>query len=75
MCCHAQCSQGSTTNWTEQPIDTDPNSLDDPDGTPLGFAQLEIPGTDNMNTQRPCITVNFPQEANDKSRYLTVLVS
>ena len=49
MCCE----------WVPQPSDTDPESLNDPRGTPLGFALLEYRGTDS-NLPDLCVRVNFP---------------
>ena len=63
MCCE----------WVPQPSDTDPESLNDPRGTPLGFALLEYRGTDS-NLPDLCVRVNFPSPLRN-IRYVVAAVS
>ena len=63
MCCE----------WVPQPSDTDPESLNDPRATPLGFALLEYRGTDS-NLPDLCVQVNFPQPRRN-IRYVVAAVS
>lgn len=63
MCCR----------WVEQPNDTNPNSLNDPNGTPLGFLLDQYRGTDS-NLPDLCVRVNFPTPLKN-IRYIVVSVS
>ena len=63
MCC----------TWVPQPIDTDPNSLNDANGTPLGFRLDEYQGTDS-NLPDLCVRVNYPTPR-ENVRYVVVSVS
>ncbi|XP_064400646.1 uncharacterized protein LOC135346826 [Halichondria panicea] len=72
--CHAQCSGGTTDTWVDQPYQTDPSSLDDPNGTPVGFDSLDFPGIDEQNGREPCVQVTFPS-GSLAIRYLYVLVA
>lgn len=78
VCSHAQCSMGTSDTWTDQPYQTDPDSLNDPNGTPVGFDTITFPGTDEVNPRAPCVQVTFPDAATASptiSRYLYVLVA
>ena len=59
--------------WVPQSYDTDPNSLNDPSATPLGFALLEYRGT-NSNLPDLCVRVNFPSPLRN-IRYVVAAVS
>ena len=63
MCCQ----------WVDQVNNMDPQSLNDPRGTPLGFLQIEYRGTDS-NLPDLCIRVNYPQPLRN-IRYVVVSVS
>ena len=52
-------AQSICCNWVTQPVDTNPESLNDPDGTPLGFSLLEYRGTDS-NQPNLCVQVSYP---------------
>lgn len=74
MCCHSQCSLGTTNTWSDPEYQTDPSSLDEPNGTPVGFNRLDYPGTDDQNPRYPCIEVGFPG-GSLAIKYLYVLVA
>lgn len=63
MCCQ----------WVPQPNDTDPESLDDPRGTPLGFMLLEYRGTD-FNRPDLCVHIDYPTPLRN-IRYVVASVS
>ena len=65
MCC----------DWAPQPFDTNPNSLDDPNGTPLGFSLLEYHGTDSDQPDL-CVRVSYPTSLNNvRIGYVVAAVS
>ena len=63
MCCR----------WVDQFNDMNPNSLNDPNGTPLGFLLDQYRGTDS-NLPDLCVQVNFPTPLRN-IRYVVVAVS
>ncbi len=66
-------AQSVCCNWVAQPIDTNPQSLNDADGTPLGFSLLEYRGTDS-NLPNLCVRVSFPTPLRN-IRYVVAAVS
>lgn len=62
MCCR----------WVDQVNDMNPNSLNDPNGTPLGFLLDQYRGTDS-NLPDLCVQVNFPTPLKN-IRYVVVAV-
>ena len=63
MCCR----------WVDQFNDMNPNSLNDPNGTPLGFLLDQYRGTDS-NLPDLCVRVFFPTPLRN-IRYIVVSVS
>ena len=60
------------TVWTPAPVQTDPASLTNPGGTPLGFRSLILPGAGSQNSTR-CVRVFYDNTINPD--YISVLVS
>ena len=77
--CQSQTMQNNPTQqqtccqWVPQPIDTDPQSLNDPNGTPLGFLLAEYRGTDS-NLPDYCVRFDYPTPLRN-FRYVVVSVS
>lgn len=65
---------GTTNTWADAEYQTNSSSLDDPNGTPVGFRRLDYPGTDDQNPRYPCVAVSFPG-GSLPIRYLYVLIA
>ena len=59
------------TVWTPAPVQTDPASLTNPGGTPLGFRSLILPGAGNQNPTR-CVRVFYDNTTNADYIYIPV---
>ena len=66
------CTGQPCTVWTFAPVQTDPASLTNPGGTPLGFRSLILPGAGSQNPTR-CVRVFYDNTTNPD--YISVLVS
>ena len=60
------------TVWAPAPVQTDPASLTNPGGTPLGFRSLTLPGAGSQN-QGHCVRVFYDNTTN--TDYIFVAVS
>jgi len=57
--------------WVPAPIQTDPDSLIDPNSTPLGFRTLNLPG-DDSGQPGPCVRVFYDNPTSINNIYIPV---
>ena len=61
----------SCERWVPAPIQTDPDSLIDPNSTPLGFRSLVLPG-DDSGLPGPCVRVFYDNPTRINNIYIPV---